>query len=142
MSFKVPEAFRITTERAEKFSWITNRLSIFVTTSATHGNNGAFLIPREGKSANTAYYFAVASNGLNWEHVSVHIPGVSQCPSWEEMCYIKSLFWEDEDCVVQYHPPKSMYVNNHEHTLHLWRPTAQPLPVPDTILVGFKKANA
>lgn len=61
----------------------------------------------------------VASIDGSWEHVSVSRR--DRCPTWDEMCQVKDLFWDDEDCVVQYHPPKSSYVNLHPFCLHLWR---------------------
>lgn len=51
------------------------------------------------------------------------------------MCFVKDLFWDGEDAVMQLHPPKSNYVNNHPHCLHLWRPTQAVIPMPETILV-------
>ncbi|SRR5260370_9467 len=82
---------------------------------------------------------ALRTNG--WEHVSASArfgrdykdPSI---PTWAEMCYVKDLFWDDEDVVVQFHPRKSEYVNEQPHTLHLWRPIHVELPVPPTILVG------
>ena len=62
----------------------------------------------------------IASNGLGWDHVSVSVE--NRCPNWREMCFIKNLFFEEEDCVIQYHPPKSKYKNYHDKCLHLWRP--------------------
>jgi hypothetical protein len=63
-----------------------------------------------------------------WEHVSVSKRyGV---PNWAEMCWVKSLFFEDEECVIQYHPPKSKYVNVHVGVLHLWRPVSAAIPMP------------
>lgn len=69
-----------------------------------------------------------------WEHVSVVVQDgkKERTPTWVEMCYIKNRFWEDEDCVVQYHPPKADYINHHQYALHLWRYTAGPFPQPDT----------
>lgn len=64
--------------------------------------------------------------------------GTDRTPTWAEMCKIKGIFWDDEDCVVQFHPPKSEYVNNHPHVLHLWRATNQLLPQPDSLMVGVK----
>ncbi len=103
---------------------------------SSFGNSGAFDIPFEAD----VKAFVVASDGQGWEHVSVHmIKRGRQCtPSWSDMCVIKSLFWSDDDCVVQYHPPKSEYVNNHKHCLHLWRPTFIEMPAPPSILVGIK----
>jgi hypothetical protein len=54
-----------------------------------------------------------------WEHVSVSLP--DRCPTWEEMCRVKDLFWRDDETVIQIHPPKAQYVNQHPHCLHLWR---------------------
>jgi hypothetical protein len=104
------------------------------------GNNGAFVMPfgyfNRGEQA-----IIIASDGSGWEHVSIHIAAknTQRTPTWDEMCRIKDIFWNEEDCVVQYHPPKSEYVNQHKHTLHLWRPTEIKLPMPDSILVGIKK---
>lgn len=71
-----------------------------------------------------------------WEHVSISTP--RRTPNWQEMCFVKSLFWDDEETVIQYHPPASSYVNNHPHCLHLWRPPFD-VPLPPSILVGFKE---
>lgn len=68
-----------------------------------------------------------------WEHVSVSLE--DRCPTWEEMCWVKSLFWEPEECVIQYHPPESEYVNRHPHCLHLWKPVAVEIPRPPQIAV-------
>ena len=76
----------------------------------------------------------VISDG--WEHVSVstrHRP-----PNWQEMCFVKDLCWEPEECVVQFHPPRSEYVDNHPNCLQLWKSTKYPQPLPPSILVGRK----
>lgn len=96
------------------------------------GNNGAFLIPFESYEL-----MVIASDGGGWEHVSVSLP--TRDPSWKQMCFIKDLFWDEDECVVQYHPPRSEYVNEHDHCLHLWKPQNEVLPVPTSIFVGFKK---
>jgi hypothetical protein len=72
-----------------------------------------------------------------WEHVSVSTR--RRIPNWREMCFVKDLFWAPEECVVQYHPPRSEYVNNHEYTLHLWKWTKGEFPLPPSILVGVKE---
>lgn len=78
----------------------------------------------------------IASDGAGWEHVSVSI--YDRTPTWEEMCFVKGLFWESSECVLQYHPPESEYVNNHEFCLHLWKPKDTNIPMPPSILVGLK----
>lgn len=71
-----------------------------------------------------------------WEHVSVSTR--RRTPNWREMCFIKDLFWKLEECVVQFHPPRSEYVNNHPYCLHLWRQSKTQMPMPPSILVGYK----
>ena len=42
--------------------------------------------------------------------------------------FIKMLFWDPEDEVIQFFPPQSEYINFHKNCLHLWRPTNVKLP--------------
>jgi hypothetical protein len=72
-----------------------------------------------------------------WEHVSVSAE--KRCPSWEEMCFVKDLFWDEHEMAVQYHPPKSEYVNFHPRTLHMWRDNGGTLMMPPTYMVGPKQ---
>ena len=78
----------------------------------------------------------IASDGMGWKHVSVSIERDSRPPKWEAMCAVKDLFFEPEDWVVQFHPAKSEYVNHHPGCLHLWMPTNERMPTPDSIMVG------
>lgn len=95
--------------------------------------NGVFKVYVNGRS-----FLVIASNGGNWEHVSVSPCSRKRqsCPTWEEMCEIKDMFFEAEERAVQYHPPKSEYVNQHPYCLHLWRPLAEAMPFPPAIFVG------
>jgi hypothetical protein len=80
-----------------------------------------------------------------WEHVTVMNvkaggpDGPDRCATWDEMCAVKSWFWEPEECVVQFHPPESDYVSVAPHALHLWRHREIIFPRPPTHLVGSKK---
>ena len=60
------------------------------------------------------------NNEGGWEHVSVEVMA-RRLPTWGEMCFIKDLFWDLEEEVIQIHPKLSEYVNLAE-ALHLWRP--------------------
>lgn len=106
---------------------------------SSHGNNGAFYIPHP--KINNYFINVIASDGMGWEHASITLSSterkVDRCPTWEEMCFVKSLFWNDEDAVVQFHPPKSQYVNNHPYCLHLWKPLGIEIPLPDPSMVGI-----
>lgn len=101
----------------------------------TGDNYGAFLVP--GPCGNDLKI--IVSNGceeLNdyWEHVSVSCR--NRIPNWTEMCYVKDLFWELEEAVMQLHPPRSTWVNNHAYVLHLWRPLKENIPLPPPDAVG------
>lgn len=74
-----------------------------------------------------------------WEHVSVSTR--HRCPNWKEMCFVKDLFWDAEEAVMQLHPPRSTWINNHPHCLHLWRPIDGKIPLPPEIAVGYKELN-
>ena len=110
MTFHVPEQYRI-------------KKGVMASTS-DYGNNGAFHVKN---------FFIMASDSYLWEHVSVSLK--KRTPHWSEMCYIKDIFWDEEDCVMQLHPPKSEYINNNPNTLHLWRPIGLIIPMPPVELV-------
>lgn len=98
------------------------------------GNNGAFVFKHRGVEL-----CVLSGHGDGWEHVSVST--ASRCPTWDEMCHIKDIFWNDEEIVYQIHPAKSAYVNYHPYTLHLWRPIGQEFPLPPAIMVGPSHAG-
>jgi len=53
-----------------------------------------------------------------------------ECPTWEEMCRVKDLFWEKNQTVIQFHPDESEYVNEHPGCLHLWKQVNAEFPLP------------
>lgn len=73
-----------------------------------------------------------------WQQVSVSLP--NKCPTWGQMSYVKKLFWGEDVEVVQFHPPKEDYINNHSFCLHLWR-HKDGHKMPPSILVGLKSFN-
>lgn len=81
------------------------------------------------------------SYGGGWEHVSVSPYKRHIIPSWDDMCAIKNMFFHEDEVAVQYHPAKSEYVNIVENCLHLWKPTEQEMPVPNSLMVGLKKGQ-
>lgn len=93
---------------------------------------GMFVIPFQ-----SFHLRVIASHGLGWDHVSVSLP--NRCPNWLEMCFVKELFFDDEECVMQLHPPKSKYISNHPYCLHLWRPQDTAIALPPDITVGVKE---
>jgi hypothetical protein len=100
-------------------------------------NNGQLLIQEISEDGGFAYAFLPGSTkpllvifswGGGWDHVSVSHK--SKCCTWDEMCAIKNIFFSDDECVVQYHPPRSEYINNHPYCLHLWKPQNKVIPLP------------
>lgn len=97
---------------------------------------GAFFLPRAG-----TMIVVIATSGndeIPWEHVSgrVDTHKGQRCPTWAEMCWIKDWFWEAEECVIQFHPAASEYVNMHPYVLHLWKPLNAVIPIPPKEAVG------
>lgn len=100
--FHVPEHYRIKTGK--------------LGTTKEDGNNGVFF----AKSLRLKNPLRlIVSDGGGWEHVSVSLH--DRCPTWDEMSFVKNLFWDEDDFVVQMHPPKSDYINCFPYCLHLWR---------------------
>lgn len=134
MTFQVPGGSRLTTKWFHDHS---RRDLLRYASTPANGNNGWFLMRRRGGRR----YFCVATDGAGWEHVSVSIrtaglEGLKRCPTWDEMCLVKAMFWHADDTVIQYHPANADYRNFHAYTLHLWRPIDAMLPIPDPIMVG------
>ena len=111
--FKVPSEFR-------------NRTHSKLSSSELDGNNGLFQFV-----FNHYDVHCIASDSEGFEHVSVTI-NRKRTPSWDIMNHVKDLFWDAEDLVVQFHPPRSQYINCHPYCLHLWRSDQiQALMLPD-----------
>jgi len=72
-------------------------------------------------------------DNTDWEHVSVSLK--NRTPNWSEMCKVKSLFWGDDETVIQFHPKESHYVNVHPHCLHLWKHRKKEHELPPLIYV-------
>jgi hypothetical protein len=134
MTFRVPDQYRLTSGP--------------LASDFTYGKNGAFIfdsvIPNRRVmtiASDAAYWQESGLVGIPWEHVSVHcFSGKRQfTPTWMEMCAVKNIFWDEDDTVIQFHPRKSDYVNNHLNTLHLWRPVGIELPLPPSVTVGIKE---
>jgi len=96
--------------------------------------NGVFDIPHNGWNLRV-----IASVGEGWEHVSVHASnrrGEMRCPSWNEMEFIKRLFFAPNETAMQLHVPEAEHVNKHPYVLHLWRPTDVEIPRPPGWMVA------
>jgi|SRR5690606_37281139 len=89
-----------------------------------------YLIPFRGRELRV-----IASVWIGgYEHVSVSLP--NRCPNWEEMCFVKDFFWEEDEMCIQIHPRKSVYVNFHSTCLHIWKPPADVSKMLEVITGG------
>lgn len=110
----------------EKYRVRTGQLA----SDESYGCNGAFSIPHAKETL-----FVIISDEMGWDHASVSVPSSNRCPIWEEMCFIKSIFWDKEETVIQYHPEESSYVNLCSNCLHLWRKQGQKYELPPRFML-------
>jgi len=108
----------------ERHRVVTGRFA----SDASYGNSGMFEFRRNGVNLRV-----IACDLNGWDHVSVSTP--HRCPTWEEMCWIKDLFFLPSECCVQFHPPTEVYVNDHNYCLHLWRPHNAAVALPPRSMV-------
>lgn len=118
-------------------------------TTYADGMNGLFAIPLDKEHRNVA--LCIVSDGTGWieaghafpvwEHVSVRVGEKhkgrreDRVPDWNEMCMVKDLFFGPEECVVQFHPKRSEYVDTNPFVLHLWRLKETEFPTPPNTCV-------
>lgn len=95
---------------------------------------GWFEVPTSASGPKIMIQVSPGYEKFEFEHASVSL--AHRVPTWDEMCKVKDLFWDEEDMVVQYHPPKSEYVNLSKTCLHLWRWTKGEFPKPGRYEVG------
>lgn len=72
-----------------------------------------------------------------WDHVSVSLP--NRCPSWNEMSFVKSLFFHPDEVCFQLHPAESDHISNHEYCLHIWSNPKALISLPPNNFVGVKE---
>ncbi len=105
----------------------------------SYKGTGAFMLNLKGVSLTV-----IASDGSDWsecglpgkawEHVSVSVR--VRCPTWEEMDYVKRIFWRDDETVMQLHVPRDQHISFHDTCLHLWKPTGFEIPLPPSQTVA------
>ena len=95
-----------------------------------YGMNGAFQIPYKKMKLNI-----IISDQIGWDHISVSVDKKQRTPTWKEMCFVKDIFFSEEEIALQYHPKKSDYINDHDHVLHLWRPQKIEILMPPKVFV-------
>lgn len=74
-----------------------------------------YLVPFQGR-----YLSVIADSKQGWDHVSISL--TNRNPNWDEMCFVKNLFWNKDEMAIQFHPVEKDYVNLHNHCLHIWKP--------------------
>lgn len=113
------------TEKIERYRDLSH-------SSKADGHNGLFFVPSPKEI--TKKLKIIASDGGGWDHVSISLP--TRCPTWQEMCFVKDLFFDPDETVVQFHPAVSEYVNLHPYCLHLWKDQNQIHDLPPSWMIG------
>ncbi|WP_143809151.1 DUF7694 domain-containing protein [Paraburkholderia susongensis] len=80
---------------------------------------------------------AIALTILGQPYSKATVAGEKRCPLWSEMAWVKDQFFEPCEAVMQLHPPREQYVNNHPYCLHMWRPHREAIPLPPVTMVGI-----
>ena len=80
---------------------------------------GIFNIPLECSRETATVTVEKPFNSKLWEHVSCSL--TYRYPTFREMKEVRKLLFEDDEIVIQYHPPKEKYANVAPYCLHLWQ---------------------
>ena len=98
--------------------------------------SGSFVFPF-GKPdvAPAAHLFirCIASNGGNWDHVSVSVADMSgkvRTPIWEIMEWTKRRFFFPHEVCYQLHVAEKDHISINDHVLHIWRHHSKKVPLP------------
>lgn len=54
---------------------------------------------------------------------------------WANHPVLRAMFFGEDERVMQFHPPKSEYINNYPYCLRLWKPVDTEIPHPPMICV-------
>lgn len=73
--------------------------------------------------------YVSTSNG--WDRVAVHCARAQ--PTLSQIDHIRKLFFEDDELVQIFMPPKSRYSNPDHNTVILWHATTIQVPTPPVI---------
>ena len=79
----------------------------------------------------------IVSWGGGWDHVSIHgqTPNVKFTPFWEDMCFVKNVFFKLSETAYQFHPARNNHINIHKNVLHIWRKQGQEIEMPPIEMV-------
>lgn len=83
--------------------------------------------------------YVQALNHFGWEHIGAYVVNFGErqfpyrIPTSKEMEFLKNLFFEKDEAVIEVHPRKCDYVNINIFMLHLWRPNRISIPVPPKV---------
>lgn len=124
---RFPEQFRFTRKMMAEKPFLS---SVTFLLSEPGISKGSFAIPILLSTPPEAYlddiyFWVTAEIEMGWEHACV-IPISPRWPTWQEMAYIKTLFWADDEVVIQFHPVQNQIAG----CIDLWRPIDGKFPLP------------
>ena len=78
--------------------------------------------------------------GAGWDRVSVS--HIHHCPTKDEMCEVKGLFFRDGECVMEYHTVDEDHDPAYPRSVQLWRPHLAPPNRPPFLVLMQKECLA
>ena len=117
---------------------IKQTAGLIIKKEKSNGFGGTYCIfeNKNGRAKLKQQLHFIFSWACGFEHLSVSTP--TRTPTWEEMCIMKDIFWQDDEECMQLHPKKENYIDNMKYCLHIWRPINQAIPMPPNIMVGLR----
>lgn len=113
---KIPEYWRVTPEISAKYGKYMPLLDKFPT-QPDSGSAGMYAIPKIGKT--TGFYFIVLVGTGN--AISVQLNTEPRQPNTVELLYVRNLFFDPGDVVVQFIPSDPMRLHSLGKAVALWR---------------------
>lgn len=108
------------------------RIQIAIGKSKYGDDYGFFIIPFRSNNLKVMVSAGDEQNG--WDHVSISL--ANRCPNWEEMEFIKHMFFADDEWAMQLHAPSADHISVHPYCLHIWRPLKEIIPTPPTWMIA------
>jgi hypothetical protein len=109
---------------------------LYETKPGEEGLGGAFLVPHK-----RLWFRVIASSGYDqkekewrFDHISISLK--NRCPTWDEMEYMKNLFFEPWEVCYQLHVTNENHINVHPYCLHIWRHCDIEVPLPPKEMIG------
>lgn len=122
MAYKIPEERRLTADKVKSWQFISKEM-LLLASEAYNTEDGYFFLPRVGKKETTmksGFFLCRAQLFEGWRIIAVNVPTEGRSPTWEELKWVRSFFFDEADVLQMYLPGKSTYIDDNTYWLHLF----------------------